>query len=55
MSTIIKFPTPERAIEIENISKSILKKLSGLNGDEITFLFGHVQSEIKTHSIVVIK
>lgn len=55
MPTIIKFPTPERAIEIESISQSILKKISGLNGYEIDFLFRLVQSEIKTHSVIFVK
>lgn len=53
--SIIRFPSPEKAIEIEKISKSILKLLDGLNQDEINFLFGLVQGEIKTHSVVVLK
>lgn len=39
MPEIIKFPTPEKAIKIEKISKSILKELEGLNQEEISFLF----------------
>ena len=53
--SVITLPTPEKAIEIEKISKSILQLLNGLTQKEIEFLFTLVQGEIKTHSVVVIK
>ena len=55
MSKTVKFPSPEKAIVIQDKSKLIIKELQGLNQEEIVFLFKLVEYEIKSKSVVIVQ